>query len=130
MSKKPRLIREYIRYVLSWVSIILDDTVQIWVVIFRCKLYKLSPTSLFLSKLDLLHWLYEVITIEKIHCKYRQPSLFADFLSVNLLIHDSKLAKNDNFLVKNGCFNSKFKIWGRKWWNVFTANYEGNLYMF
>jgi len=40
----------------------------------------------------------------------------------------TKLVKNDNFLVKNGLFICEFRIRGPNWWNVSTANNEGNLY--
>ena len=71
------------------------------------------------------------IKIQKIvflRIMYRRPSLFADFLSANSLIHISKLVKNGNFLVKNGLFICKFKICGPKWRDVSTTNNEGNLY--
>jgi len=37
--------------------------------------------------------------------------------------------QHDNFLVKNGLFICKFRIRGPKWWNISTANNEGNLYV-
>ncbi len=57
-----------------------------------------------------------------------RPSLFADFLSANSLIHIGKMVQKDNFLVKNGLFICEFKIRGLKWRNISTANNEGNLY--
>ena len=68
------------------------------------------------------------VALKKYFSKYRRPSLFADFLFANYLIHISNLVKNDSFLVKNRLFSSKFKICGPKCWNVSTANNEGNLY--
>jgi hypothetical protein len=40
-----------------------------------------------------------------------------------------KLVQIDTFQVKNGLFIYEFKIRGPKWWNVTTANNEGNLYI-
>ena len=59
---------------------------------------------------------------------YRQPLLFEYFLSMDSLIHISKLVKNDNFLAKNGLFICEFRIRGPKWRNVSIVNNEGNLY--
>ena len=61
---------------------------------------------------------------------YKRPLLFADFLSVNSLIHISKLVQNDNLLFKNGFFIYEFRIRGSKWRNISTANNEGNLYYY
>ncbi len=41
----------------------------------------------------------------------------------------TKIAKKDNFQVKNGLFICEFKIHGPKWRNVSTSNNEGNLYV-
>ena len=60
--------------------------------------------------------------------EYRQPSLFAVFLSANSLIHIEKLLKNADFLVRNGLFICKFSIRGPRWRNLYTANNEASLY--
>ncbi len=60
---------------------------------------------------------------------HRWASLFVDFLSANSLIHIIKNGQNNYFSVKNGLFICEFKILGQKWWNVSTANNEGNLYL-
>ncbi len=56
-----------------------------------------------------------------------QPSLFADFLSANLLIHIDEKGPKNNFPVKIGLFIYEFKIRGPKWRSLSTANNEGNL---
>jgi hypothetical protein len=56
---------------------------------------------------------------------YMWPSLFADFLSTNSLIHISKNCQNDHFPVR--LFISEFKVRGPNWWSISTANNEGNL---
>ena len=58
--------------------------------------------------------------------EYRQPSLFAVFLSANSLIHIEKLLKNADFLVRNGLFICKFSIRGPRWRNLYTANNEAS----
>jgi hypothetical protein len=42
------------------------------------------------------------------------PSLFADFLSADSLIHIGKMVQKDNITVKNGLFICEFKIRGPK----------------
>ena len=54
--------------------------------------------------------------------RYRQPSVFVEFLSpklIKLIIHNSKLVKNDNFLVKNGLFIYELRVCSPKWRNIF-----------
>ncbi len=59
---------------------------------------------------------------------FRRPSLFADFLSANSLIHIEKRVQYNNFPVQIGLFIYNFKIRGPKWQFLSTANNEGNLY--
>ncbi len=54
--------------------------------------------------------------------QYRRPSLLADFLSANSLIHIGKMVRYDNFQVKNGFLSAN-----SRWLNVSTANYSGYL---
>ncbi len=54
---------------------------------------------------------------------YMRPSLFADFLFANSLIYIGKNGPKWKF------FSLFIKIRGQKWWNVSTANNEGNLYL-
>ena len=54
--------------------------------------------------------------------QYRQPSLFLDFLSANLLISIGKNWSKIDFLPANSVF-------AVKWHTVFTAENEGNLYI-
>ena len=54
--------------------------------------------------------------------KYGHPSLFADLLSVNSLIHMDKIGKMQIFKSK-----IDFSIRGPKCQNISTANYKGNL---
>ncbi len=59
---------------------------------------------------------------------YRQPSIFADFLSMNLLIRIVKKIQNVNFPVKNGLLfvNSRFTVQNDG--NYLPGINRGNLY--
>ncbi len=80
-------------------------------------LNKVLRTELFLTdmfQLCLTNWY-----------QYRRPSLFADFLSANSLIH---IGKKNIILQSKMDFICEFMIRGLKWQNVSTANNKGNLY--
>ena len=61
---------------------------------------------------------------EQSFCKYRRPSLFADFLSANLFIHNGKIGLKCRLAIQKGLLFCEFIFVVQ---NVSSANNEGNL---